>query len=183
MKDLSAVFESIDSDIQEVQEWCDELYTSNFSEYFDECRAMFKRLQDKDHVITDDELSWILMSLPITLFDVSEAINRFKVGQEVIKINHRELLASKTKEATEKKLNKTSAKEYAELETLEYKILTTAYSSIIERAESEVSFARELIMSAKKIWDARRRTEASNPVSPNEYNKELPEYIPKTYIK
>jgi hypothetical protein len=42
--------------------------------------------------------------------------------------------------------------------------VANAYETIIDRAEREMMFCRELIMAAKKIWDARKRSEGIMPV-------------------
>ena len=63
----------------------------------------------------------------------------------------------------------------------EDKILILAYDNLITRVEKEMSYSRELIMSAKKIYDARRNTEQSNPVSEvNSKQNDLPDYYSST---
>ena len=56
--------------------------------------------------------------------------------------------------------------EEAESKMEEYTILSNALETLITRVDSEISFSRELIMSAKKIFDARRNTEQVNPINP-----------------
>ena len=51
---------------------------------------------------------------------------------------------------------------------------------VVLRVEGEISFCRELIMAAKKIWDGRRDAEGANPihtdVSPEDTYDNLPVY-------
>ncbi|WP_302320422.1 hypothetical protein, partial [uncultured Duncaniella sp.] len=58
-------------DIDSVVSWCNKLYDDNFATYFKGERELFERLQSKTHPITDEELEWILTSLPLELFSVS----------------------------------------------------------------------------------------------------------------
>ena len=48
-------------------------------------------------------------------------------------------------------------------------------SGIISRVETELTFARELIMSCKKIWDRRKDTDDLIPISSIETDH-LPDY-------
>ena len=178
---LRTIQQEVDDDVQAVTSWCNEIYEEQFSKYFDESRELFGRLKSKTKPITDEELSWILINLPLSLFEVSEILNRIKVSQEVIKLRNKQKESELVKASTENSAAK--RQEDAALQMLEHKLLVTAYSSVMSRVESEVSFCRELIMGAKKIWDARRRTESANPVSPVDSHLELPDYQPGVYIK
>ena len=63
----------------------------------------------------------------------------------------------------------------------EYKLMNIVYNCVIDKVEHQLSFSKELIMGAKKVWDARKRTE--QPVIPEVNN--LPDYQPikkQTYI-
>ena len=42
--------------------------------------------------------------------------------------------------------------------------MSKIYNSVNERVRRQISFSRELIMSSKKLWDARRATEDANPI-------------------
>ena len=154
-------------EIQDLDMWFDQEYQSHFGEYFSEARKLFERLQSKSQPITDEELSWILSTLPIKLFQVSEALNRYRLATETVKI-----------------AIKRAKKRNDELvDVLGDELLVSAMSCIISAVEGEVSFSRELIMGAKKIWDSRRMAEQSMPVSES---ATLPEYkVPsgKAYVK
>ena len=151
-------------DLNAVDNWCNEIYQDNFSRYFSDQRSLFDRLRSKSHPITDEELEWILTQVPVNLFDVSEKLSKLQTYQEVLKLNVR------------KKENESKRKEYTDGDLFEDKVLLLAYSSILIRVEKEMSYSRELIMSAKKIWDSRRRTESSNAVSEMRSVDKLPDY-------
>lgn len=192
MIDLSNVLGEMQEDIDSVKTWTTELYDKYFSQYFEYQRELYDRLESKEHPVTDEELEWILTSLPLELFSVSEQLSQFQLSQEVIKLRVKQTEKDKIKLSTES--SETKRKEDASYQMLEHKLLLTVYDSVIDRVSREISFSRELIMSAKKIWDARRRTDGSNPVSETvpDNDSELPEYAykgqvsvggGKTYVK
>lgn len=182
MLNLNDVQSEFSEDIEAVSDWCDEIYQQNFAIHFGESRELFNRLKSKTHPITDEELSWILINLPLNLFDVSEVLNKFKVSQEVVKLRNKQKESDLVKSSVEN--TATKRQEDAAIKMLENKLLVTAYSSVMSRVESEISFCRELIMGAKKIWDSRRRAESANPVSPvDDSHINLPDYQEGVYIK
>ena len=181
--DLKKVNESMKDDIDAVTSWCSDIYNSKFSAFFHDASELFSRLKSKDRPITDEELSWILIQLPIQLFSVSEALNSFKISHEVVKLKNkqreRDLVVTSIEKSAAKKL------ESATEQLVENKLLSTAYSTVIDRVSSEISFCRELIMGAKKIWDSRRAADKSNPIT--EVDPMLPDYqrrdSGKSYIR
>lgn len=182
MINFNDINKEMSDDITAVTDWCTDIYDSNFSEYFKDSRKLFDRLKSKTTPITDEELSWILIDLPLRLFDVSAELNKFKVQQEVIKMRTKEKESTAAHDSTAKTV--ALRQEEASMAVIENKLLITAYSSVITRVESEISFCRELIMGAKKIWDSRRKSESVNPVSPtNESAANLPDYRSNQYIK
>lgn len=177
MIDLKKIHEDIQPDIEDVTAWCNEIYTEWFGDFFIDARSVFTRLKEKDRQITDAELTYILMSLPVQLFSVSEALQKFKISQQVVKLKNRQ----REKQLIETSIETTQTKRQrdAEDKQLEDRLLDTAYSTIIDRVSSEVSFCRELIMSAKKLWDARRYTDSVMPVSEvDPMAPKLPDYKP-----
>lgn len=164
MIDLDEIRSEMNEDIQSVVDWCDKLYNENFSSYFQEQRSLFTRMQSQIHPITDAELERILTNVPLQLFSVSEKLNKLKITQEVIKMKNKKETIDKTNQSVA--TTQTKKKEEADYLMLENKLVDTVYASIINRVNDEISFSRELIMSAKKIWDRRRQTETINPVKP-----------------
>ena len=184
MIDLNARMNAVSEDVDAVSGWCSQKYDERFGAYFSEARKLFNELQSKRDKIPDSDLEWILMSLPVKLFDASERLAEIRVQYETIKLTTKRAENAAYNEARSSGIKQAEAKEYSAIRVAEDKLLMTAYSSIIDRVESEMSFCRELIMSAKKIWDARRKTELANPISEV---SELPEYTPdqkkKSYVK
>lgn len=183
---LNEVLSNHSEDIEAVQKWCDEIYQNKFAVYFQEVENLYKRFKDNRRAITDEELEYILTLVPLDLFSVAEALNQFRLSSEVIKMKIKQMEKEAAKASEETSL--TRKQEDAYIKTLPDRILQESYSTVIQRVENQISFSRELIMSAKKLWDSRRRGEESNPVS--EVNPAMPEEIPdydpitrKTYIK
>ncbi len=171
--------------LDSVAAWAAELYNSTFSKYFEDIRLLSNRLSQKSRPITDEELELILSSLPLNLFEVSEKLSSLRLSIEVLKLRIKE----KSKEISLHSTKGTESKrqEDGDMQVIGDRVLVEAYKSVADRVENEISFCRELIMSAKKIWDARRRTEDANPVSPKDsYNQSsIPDYnvLNKSYIK
>lgn len=160
--------------VSEVADFCHNYYDREFAPYFRETRELFDRLKSKARPITDEELNWILISLPLTLFDVSGKVSDLRTAAEVGKLRVKQLEHEALKNSTEK--SAAAKKEEASMSTIEDKIFLVSYQGLLDRVESEISFSRELIMGAKKVWDARRRSEQSNPVAPIDPNKKTPIY-------
>ena len=159
---------------QDVISWCDEIYTATFSEYFDTERKLYKRLKDSARPITDSELENILTTLPLQLFAASEALSQLKIRSEVVKLDIKDKLYQQEKVSPGSTV--TARKEDAAYSVLADQLLQVAYTNIIDRVEKEISYSREVIMAAKKIWDSRRNTEQVAPTT-------LPDYKSTTATK
>lgn len=151
---LQKTLQNVSADIAEVNEWAEEEYSKYFSEYFKGEVELYNKLKSAKSQISDDELEWVLTDLPMELFSVSEQLSKLKTSQEVIKLHIKQVERDYVKSHTEG--SETKRKEEATALTAEDRLLVTVYDSIIERVTREMSFSKELIMSAKKIWDARR---------------------------
>lgn len=138
----------------------DSLYRDKFASYFNEQHELFGRLRSKFKPISDEELENVLTTTPLNLYAVSEELNKFRLNVEVIK------LKIKQQETALKKLPKDDDVGYLAISNslVENKLLCAVYDKVVLRVESEISFSRELIMSAKKIWDGRRDTDNANPL-------------------
>ena len=176
--------------IEDIETWCNEQYNLYFKECFDSVRKIHKSMESQVRAISDTELEWILSELPMTLFSISESLNKYRLEHEVIKLRKKkiklELDAEAKKLIEDKLLSKADMKSWIDAELSEHDILLAAYASVISRVESEISFSKELIMGCKKIWDSRRKSEASNPVSPidprdvdniPDYSRQYDQYI------
>lgn len=177
MRDIRLVQQENEDDVIAVTSWCDEMYDGIFAPYFKDVRKLYKRLQSKSRPITDDELEEILTMLPLNLFSVSESLNKFRTELEV----HKMKMKQKKKEYVDSSIETSETRRTADAQyrLIEDELLCTAYSNVIARVEGEVSFSRELIMSAKKLWDGRRGGERVNPVSEGT-TEPLPDYNPNS---
>lgn len=163
-------FQDVENDIKEVEDWAENEYQSYFAAHFVKEKEMYSKLKSASCPITDEELEWIITSLPLELFSAADRLTKLKLRQEVIKLHIKELATNRDLDETEKK-NASN----------EDRFLINAYGTIIERVEREMSFSRELIMGAKKVWDARRANDPHPSIATGpDYN--LPEYQ-LTYIK
>ena len=165
--------------INDVSNWVEDQYKRNFKDCFDSVRVIQHRMQSQTRTISDSELETILTELPMQLFSISENLNKIRLEAEVIKLRKKQVKADLDQKAlqmvSEKEIPKDAMKSWVDTELAEHDVLLAAYSSLITRVESDISFSKELIMGCKKIWDARRRTEQSNPVG-EVVPSDLPKY-------
>lgn len=169
MKINEFVRENYQEYIEDIESWVDEQYDRFFRSCFDKVNQIHSSMKSHTRQISDSELEWILTELPMELFSISENLNKIRLDAEVIKLRkksiRRDVDGRFAIKAKDEKLTKSEIKNLVDAEMVEHDILSSAYSSLIARVESEISFSRELIMGCKKIWDARRKTETSNPIS------------------
>ncbi len=165
--------------INDISNWVEEQYRKNFKSCFDSVRSIHASMQSQTRTISDSELETVLTDLPMQLFSISENLNKVRLEAEVIKLRKKQVKADLDKQAAQlvadKELSKDAVKSWVDTELADHDILLAAYNSLITRVESDISFSKELIMGCKKIWDARKRTEQSNPVS-EVVPSELPSY-------
>lgn len=174
MMNLQKTLEAISADIDEVNEWAENEYNKYFLQYFKGESELYNRMKSNSDPILDTELEWILTSLPLELFSVTEQLSKLRTAQEVIKLHIKQTERNYIQDPNSPG-SQTQKKEDASALTAEDKLLVTVYDSIIERVTREMTFSKELIMSAKKIWDARRNDGTLNPDVINRTN--LPEYV------
>lgn len=168
MASIAKAAETLKEDFEAADSLVEEIYDKYFSKYFEKEQDLYLRFRDTDKPITDKELEWIITSLPLDLYAASDALAQFKAHNEIIKLTIK----------SRKKITKDKPEEIDD----EYQIMNVVYSAVINKIESKLTFSKELIMGAKKVWDARRKTEQA-PI--NEVNEpELPDYpIKNVYIK
>lgn len=182
--DIESVLSSYESDMQSIEDWCNSLYDSKFAEYFKDIRNLYDVLASKHEQISDNTLEQILTDIPLALFTVSERLNTLRTNREICKLKMKEHEA-----LTRSELFNTYSKDcgYSKSDipamvrdsTINDQIVLVGLDGVINRVENEISFSRELIMSAKKIWDRRKNTENVNPVGPvvPDYTySDLPDY-------
>ena len=163
MGDISKAVASLQEDFDAADNLVDEIYQKYFATYFNGENELYLKFQDAEMVITDKELEWILITLPLNLKSASSALAQFKQHNEIVKLTIKQRKGKDT--LTDPELDD------------EYKLMAIIYASVITRVESEISFSKELIMGAKKVWDARRNSETA-PVGEvvQEFDSELPDY-------
>lgn len=172
--------------LEKLDEICavrDEMYAEIFSELFSRVTELYQRFRSEIRPITDDELETILTEIPLRLFTVSERLADIRMRMSVTKLENKHkrtaLIKSYIISPEYDGYSQSAVREFvsnrADDEMRDDEIAVMVYSSLIDRIEGEISFSRELIMGAKKLWDA-RRSNATNPVAP--VVPELPEYAP-----
>ena len=169
--------QAIQSDINDVQSWIDEQYRIYFSGYFEEESRLYAKSREKV-ALEDNELEWIITSLPMELLAVANNLDKIKVSQEVVKMT---IKRGKAAYAAKYDPGDPDADFKIERDMSEDKLIAACYGILIERVEKEMSFAKELIMGAKKVWDTRRTAEAASAPT-----AELPPYSfpgDQTYIR
>lgn len=169
MSDISRALETLKEDFDAADKLVEDIYNRYFLPYFQKEVEMHNRFKDVDVPINDTELSWIITALPLELFSAANALSQFKQHNEIVK------LKIKQRKGKDKDPDPDGLSE-------EYKLMSIIYSSVISRVEQEMSFSKELIMGAKKVWDARRSGEQApiGEVVPAP-EPELPEYRVDTY--
>lgn len=172
-------------DMESVESWCNDLYQDKFASVFEEIRGLYEQLADKRDKISDDALESILTDTPLGLFTISERLNALRTNREVGKLKMREKESDVRRECIRRLdeqgkdagFSRSDVSAIVKDAIINDQIVIVALDGVINRVENEISFSRELIMSAKKIWDRRKNTENVNPIGPvaPEY-QELPDY-------
>lgn len=174
MKALKELYGELQEDIDATNAWAEEMYQANFAYYFKDVRELYKRLESKSRPVTDEELEEILTTLPLQLITVSEILSQFRVSKEVVAIKIKEV-EREMMNNRDAKVSMTQQKEEAARQTIEHGLLKTVFGTIVNRVDNEITFCKELIMGAKKIWDSRRGSEDAAPTGVAEPNQ-LPDY-------
>lgn len=178
---LTEALASIQEDIDAVTNWSTELYMKKFDKFFHTQRELYERLKSQSHTITDDELESILTTVPLDLFSCAEALNELRLHQEIIKMKIKETEINTQRELKDLKMTQTEIKDAITSETLENKLVSVVLENLISRVEKECTFSKELVMSAKKIWDRRRESEGAagiHSAGSAEPDCQLPDYTP-----
>ena len=159
-------YDVYEPDIDGVISWANTVYEKTFSTYFDGVRELYLRMQNSLYAITDNELEWILVDLPLNMFTASENLNNLRLEFQLMKLKKNEIKSTNSVSMSKEELINAM---------LPHELLIASYETVIERVQNELSFSRELIMGAKKIWDSRRSSETMLPTAPV-VPEDLPEY-------
>ena len=162
MGDISRALAALKEDFESANNLVDEIYNKYFAKYFAKETELYDKFRAEDIAISDKDLEWILISLPLDIKMASSALAQFKQYNEIVKLK---IKSRKTEPVPEDDgLDE------------EFKLMSIIYTSVITRVEHDITFSKELIMGAKKVWDARRSSE-THPIGemlPRE--PELPDY-------
>ena len=144
------------------------VYEKEFGNIFQFVDDLKSKIHDNQRLVTDEELEYIITTLPLNLYTAAEHLSSLKMRAELHKLEHSQLKAQK---------------EIDPSYVRDSEMVTKMYSMLIDRVTSQISMCKELIMGAKKIWDARRSAEHVNPIAPTA-PADLPDYdsMPKQYI-
>ena len=152
--------------VQDVSDICEKIYKNNFDQFSKTNQSLYAKLYNRTTPISTEDLEHIIIDLPLCLIDVSEQVSKLQVSLDSIKLR----LKKPTTDVDDGvKINTID-------DEIEYKLLSAVLSSVIERVNREISFSRELIMGAKKLWDSRKASESVSPIEPVSQPVKLPDY-------
>lgn len=163
---ITKAIDYLRADLDSVDTFTDELYAKYFNVYFESAERLYQRFKSVDIPITDSELESIITSLPLDMYAASTALSQFQAHHEIAKLSSKQAKRAET-DTTNVDLNVPTSEEY--------QVMIIIYNAVISRVERQISFSKELIMGAKKVWDARRKTEQ---VPIKEITTDLPDYVP-----
>lgn len=181
---FEAVLLEYQDDLAAVDEWVQSIWDATFTDSFAEASQLYSRLKNTDVKISDSDLERILTILPLDLFDAAEKLNNLRLTAETIKLKNKDRETMMLNKA-HPDISAAEWKRFVDTDMTEFRLLSVAYGAIITRAENQITFCKELIMSAKKIYDGRRGGERANPVNEVDPHNGLPPYSPSkgNYIK
>lgn len=162
---ISNALKEMESDFKAADDLEESIYQNYFAKYFKLEEQLYTRFRDTQVPINDAELEQIITVLPLDLMSAANALSQFRSHNEISKLAAKQ--RKKVKEVTNMPPDDTDT---------EFQLMTIIYSAVINRVESQMSFSKELIMGAKKVWDARRRVEQPMPTTIKD--EDIPEYIP-----
>lgn len=164
-----------------------QVYIDNIHDELAQVYSLASKLNPDGTPVSDKDLEYILMDLPLKLFTVSEYLAKLSGMVEALKIENtqkeidiRSNVAGQI--ACGEKYTQQDMKTLIDSALIENKATIVCLNTAIKQIEKQLTYCRELIMSAKKIWDARRRTENIMPVSESNI-EDLPEITRNQYIK
>lgn len=154
-------------DIDAVIKYQNEVYDKMFSKEFSEVKSLSDMIKKCGYKSPSDEvLETILMDVPLKLFDVAEKLNQLELTLQVLKLKLKEKKIDLKHDPSVRELSATQLTEFISVNTIEDELMISIYSKLIERVNSQISYSKELIMSAKKLWDRRKDAESAMPVTP-----------------
>lgn len=147
----------------------------NFRPMVDRIRSYSSIASDTFKPIDDESLEELLTSVPLILIDISEALADMQVRMNTVKLSLKDKKFRSKQDLVQSGEAKTSASELVAGEFYADELLVNIYQTVIDTVEHDLSYGRELVMGAKKIWDRRRDAENAVPIKESE-PPSLPEY-------
>lgn len=163
----SEIQEAYEKDIDAVLEYQDEIYMNMFATEFSEVQNLSDMIKKSGYKSPSDEiLEIILMDVPLKLFDIAEKVNQLELTLQVLKLKLKEKKIDLKHDPEVRNLNSTQLAEFVSVNTIEDELMISIYSKLIDKVNCQISYSKELIMSAKKLWDRRKDAESAMPVAP-----------------
>lgn len=154
-------------DIDAVRRYQNDVYDEMFSAEFSEVKNLSDMIKKSGYRSPSDEvLEIILMDVPLKLFDIAEKVNQLELTLQVLKLKLKEKKIDLKHDPAVRELSASQLTEFISVNTIEDELMISIYSKLIERVNSQISYSKELIMSAKKLWDRRKEAESAMPVTP-----------------
>lgn len=162
-KEIDGIIYNTENNSEYIQSLVDELVVKCCDKLDGYIEYVSKQMNDPDYELTSKQLDDIIMTIPAMLYYVGTQQERLGIQRDVSKAS-RDLLYNKI--YTETSGTAGVKKATAETELFNEDMVTTIYKSAYETIKLKVSFALELLQSAKKVV-SRRMTEIelskSNP--------------------
>lgn len=184
LKSIQEVVDSHEGDFDEINNYVKELYRKQFKSQFDYIHTLADMMYDDYKPLSDEVLEQILTDVPLKLFDISECLSDVQARLQLLKLKIKNKKVEIKQSHKGSNMTQTEISDIVTQSTLEDEILVVVYNQLISLVDSEVSYTKELIMGAKKIWDRRRQADSSMPVGIP--TQDMPSYDPsksgKSYI-
>lgn len=183
---FSSVEADYRDDIDAIQNWVNEMFGAVFGQSFQEWDSLYGQLKDTDCPISTPDLERLLTVLPLDLVDASERLNGIRLTYETVKLKNKDRERDLHRHYSQSgELSAADKKDLVESSMSEYRLYAIAYGTLIARAEGKITFCKEMVMAAKKIFDSRTATESAVPIGERPAG-DLPPYqipAPSVYVK
>ena len=163
-KSVLGIMSNADSDSDYIQSLTDELVNSccdKLDKYID---YVSNQMNDPDYELTPKQLDDIVMTIPTMLYYVGTQQERFGIKRDVSKTS-RDLLYNKIYQDTSGTAG--VKKSTAESQLFNEDMVVLVYKSAYETIKAKVSFAMEILQSAKKIISRRMAESELSNVTPS----------------
>ncbi len=151
-KEIDGIIYNTENNSEYIQSLVDELVVKCCDKLDGYIEYVSKQMNDPDYELTSKQLDDIIMTIPAMLYYVGTQQERLGIQRDVSKAS-RDLLYNKIYSETSGTAGVKKAT--AETELFNEDMVTTVYKSAYETIKAKVSFALELLQSAKKVISRR----------------------------